>query len=180
MALIQYFPDGIILCSPYIFVLILFQHQASMYTIERPNLSYNDLIRLALLSKPNSQATLSQIYDFIQFTYPYYNQATECRFWKNSVRHNLCKNQQFQRIPSNGAEDSGKSFFFLSSFPIVYSSFIPSLAEVRMSLHIMKSKTFYKFDSIPNVVIICILPHFATLESIICSCGCLLNPFCLL
>ncbi|XP_022086779.1 forkhead box protein O1-like [Acanthaster planci] len=77
---------------------------------ERPNLTFNDLIRLALLSKPDCRATLSQIYDFIEKSYPYYKMSKECRFWKNSVRHNLCKNRQFRRIDEQASDESGKPY----------------------------------------------------------------------
>ncbi|XP_038055358.1 forkhead box protein O1-like [Patiria miniata] len=77
---------------------------------QRPNLTFNDLIRLALLSQPEGQATLGQIYDFIEQSYPYYKEATECRFWKNSIRHNLCKSRQFRKIKEANLEESGKPY----------------------------------------------------------------------
>ncbi|XP_033631957.1 forkhead box protein O1-like [Asterias rubens] len=80
-----------------------------MCTVRRPDLSYNDLIRTALLSKPNHQATLAQIYDFIQMTFPFYNDPKGCRFWKNSVRHNLCRNSLFMRVESKAVDKKGRT-----------------------------------------------------------------------
>ena len=58
-------------------------------------LSYVEAIAHAILSSPQRQKTLSEIYSFIQDTYP---EFTENRVrWKNTVRHNLSLQECFQR-----------------------------------------------------------------------------------
>lgn len=58
-------------------------------------LSYIEVISYAILSSPRKRVTLSDIYSFIQNTYP---EFTENRArWKNTVRHNLSIHECFQR-----------------------------------------------------------------------------------
>ena len=58
-------------------------------------LSYVEAIAHAILSSSQRQKTLSEIYSFIQDTYP---EFTENRVrWKNTVRHNLSLHECFQR-----------------------------------------------------------------------------------
>lgn len=58
-------------------------------------LSYIEVIAYAILSSPRKRITLSEIYSFIQDSYP---EFTENRVrWKNTVRHNLSLHECFQR-----------------------------------------------------------------------------------
>ena len=57
--------------------------------------SYIEMIAYAILSSPQKQATLSEIYSFIQNNCPRFTEHRER--WKNTVRHNLSLHECFQR-----------------------------------------------------------------------------------
>ncbi|CAF1085796.1 unnamed protein product [Rotaria sordida] len=78
-------------------------------TITKPPFSYAQLIVQAILSAPDKQMTLSQIYNFISAQYPYY--AANTRGWQNSIRHNLSLNRYFIRL-SRKENESGKGSFW--------------------------------------------------------------------
>merc|ERR1719186_577005 len=64
---------------------------------------------MAIQSAPDRRLTLSQIYDWMVGTVPYFTQradSTSSGGWKNSIRHNLSLHQKFLKIPNEGA---GKS-----------------------------------------------------------------------
>lgn len=63
---------------------------------ERPQLSYVQLISMAIKSKTDQKATLQQIYHFISSHYPFYRH--DKIGWQNSVRHNLSLNSCFVRL----------------------------------------------------------------------------------
>jgi len=73
------------------------------------NSSYADLITMAIQSAPDRRLTLSQIYDWMVGTLPYFTERADnssSAGWKNSIRHNLSLHQKFLKIPNEGA---GKS-----------------------------------------------------------------------
>merc|ERR1719186_580066 len=64
---------------------------------------------MAIQSAPDRRLTLSQIYDWMVGTVPYFTQRADTSTsagWKNSIRHNLSLHQKFLKIPNEGA---GKS-----------------------------------------------------------------------
>ncbi|GAB0094260.1 hypothetical protein DMENIID0001_095280 [Sergentomyia squamirostris] len=79
---------------------------------EKPNISYINLIAMAIRDSPDKMLTLSGIYSYLQdkfdfFTGPYTG-------WKNSVRHNLSLNDCFQKIPKNaGIGKAGKGHYWI-------------------------------------------------------------------
>lgn len=75
----------------------------------KPPFSYAQLIVQAILSAPDKQMTLSQIYNFISAQYPYYEANN--RGWQNSIRHNLSLNRYFIRL-ARKENDSGKGSFW--------------------------------------------------------------------
>ncbi|CAF1449004.1 unnamed protein product [Rotaria sp. Silwood1] len=77
--------------------------------ITKPPFSYAQLIVQAILSAPDKQMTLSQIYNFISAQYSYY--AANTRGWQNSIRHNLSLNRYFIRI-ARKENESGKGSFW--------------------------------------------------------------------
>eukprot|EP00092_Neocalanus_flemingeri_P011607 GFUD01012508.1.p1 GENE.GFUD01012508.1~~GFUD01012508.1.p1 ORF type:complete len:620 (+),score=154.60 GFUD01012508.1:86-1945(+) len=73
------------------------------------NYSYADLITEAIQSSPDRRLTLSQIYDWMVATMPYFSERADSSSsagWKNSIRHNLSLHQKFLKIPN---ESAGKS-----------------------------------------------------------------------
>ena len=66
--------------------------------------SYIALIVMAINSAPTKKMTLSEIYSFLQQSFPFFRSTY--MGWKNSVRHNLSLNECFIKLPKG----MGKSF----------------------------------------------------------------------
>eukprot|EP00038_Savillea_parva_P007321 m.169274 g.169274 ORF g.169274 m.169274 type:complete len:550 (+) comp13083_c0_seq1:333-1982(+) len=64
----------------------------------KPSISFACLIGMAILSAEDRRLTVSEIYQWMKDTYPYFNNATVGNGWKNSVRHNLSLNKHFVRL----------------------------------------------------------------------------------
>ncbi|XP_040178507.1 forkhead box protein D1-like [Rana temporaria] len=75
--------------------------------LEKPNQSYIALISKAILSTPEKRLQLSDIYQWIMDTYPYYH--NQDKSWRNSVRHNLSLNECFIKA---GRSDNGKGHYW--------------------------------------------------------------------
>ncbi|XP_021493600.1 forkhead box protein R1 [Meriones unguiculatus] len=63
----------------------------------RPPLNYFHLIALALRNSPPCGLTVQQIYNFTREHFPFFRTAPEG--WKNTVRHNLCFRDSFEKVP---------------------------------------------------------------------------------
>ncbi|XP_015252785.1 PREDICTED: forkhead box protein O1-A-like [Cyprinodon variegatus] len=77
------------------------------------NMSYADLITKAIDSSPEKRLTLSQIYDWMVKSVPYFNDKGDSNSsagWKNSIRHNLSLHSRFVRIQNEG---TGKSSWWM-------------------------------------------------------------------
>ncbi|KAJ0062098.1 hypothetical protein NL108_015682 [Boleophthalmus pectinirostris] len=77
------------------------------------NMSYADLITKAIESSPEKRLTLSQIYDWMVKSVPYFNDKGDSNSsagWKNSIRHNLSLHSRFVRIQNEG---TGKSSWWM-------------------------------------------------------------------
>lgn len=64
---------------------------------EKPPYSYIALIVMAINSTPSKKMTLSEIYSFLQQSFPFFRSTY--MGWKNSVRHNLSLNECFIKLP---------------------------------------------------------------------------------
>lgn len=77
------------------------------------NLSYADLITQAIQSSSEQRLTLSQIYDWMVNTVPYFRDKGDSNSsagWKNSIRHNLSLHSKFVRVQNEG---NGKSSWWM-------------------------------------------------------------------
>ncbi|XP_035474393.1 forkhead box protein O3B [Scophthalmus maximus] len=77
------------------------------------NLSYADLITKAIESTPDKRLTLSQIYDWMVRSIPYFKDKGDSNSsagWKNSIRHNLSLHSRFIRVQNEG---TGKSSWWM-------------------------------------------------------------------
>ncbi|XP_007934779.1 forkhead box protein R1 [Orycteropus afer afer] len=63
----------------------------------RPPLNYFHLIALALRNSPPCGLNVQQIYNFARQHFPFFQTAPEG--WKNTVRHNLCFRDSFEKVP---------------------------------------------------------------------------------
>ncbi|XP_037360177.1 forkhead box protein R1 isoform X2 [Talpa occidentalis] len=63
----------------------------------RPPLNYFHLIALALRNSSPSGLNVQQIYSFTRQHFPFFRTAPEG--WKNTIRHNLCFRDSFEKIP---------------------------------------------------------------------------------
>ncbi|KAA0708519.1 Forkhead box protein O3 [Triplophysa tibetana] len=93
------------------------QHQTPRKTSSRRNawgnLSYADLITKAIESDPDKRLTLSQIYDWMVRSVPYFKDKGDSNSsagWKNSIRHNLSLHSRFIRVQNEG---TGKSSWWM-------------------------------------------------------------------
>ncbi|EGT56169.1 hypothetical protein CAEBREN_31521 [Caenorhabditis brenneri] len=64
---------------------------------DKPPYSYSQLIRFAIEDSTDKRCTLADIYSYITKNFEFYR-CNRNSSWKNSIRHNLSLNKQFNRI----------------------------------------------------------------------------------
>ncbi|XP_019727959.1 forkhead box protein O3a [Hippocampus comes] len=77
------------------------------------NYSYADLITQAIESSPEKRLTLSQIYEWMVRSVPYFKDKGDTNSsagWKNSIRHNLSLHSRFVKVQNEG---TGKSSWWM-------------------------------------------------------------------
>jgi hypothetical protein len=67
---------------------------------EKPHYSFSYLIYMAIDTSDSKRLSFKDIYDWIIEKLPYYK-SVPSGSWKNSIRHNLCYNQCFEKIDKN-------------------------------------------------------------------------------
>ncbi|KAJ9620547.1 transcription factor [Taxawa tesnikishii (nom. ined.)] len=78
----------------------------------KPPHSYAQLIGMAILSTPEQQMTLNNIYKWITANYAFYRFNTGG--WQNSIRHNLSLNKAFEKI-ARRTDEPGKGMKWMIS-----------------------------------------------------------------
>ncbi|KAK3726021.1 transcription factor [Vermiconidia calcicola] len=86
----------------------------------KPPHSYAQLIGMAVLSTPEQQMTLSNIYKWIMANYAFYRFNTGG--WQNSIRHNLSLNKAFTKI-ARRTDEPGKGMKWMIE-PTEFDNFV--------------------------------------------------------
>ncbi|KAL6121093.1 Transcription factor [Nucleospora cyclopteri] len=82
------------------------EHQEQEKMTRRPNVSYAELITMAIEDSPEQMLTLKEIYHWISTRYPFFEMKKVG--WQNSIRHNLSLNRCFYKVPrAEGSRGKG-------------------------------------------------------------------------
>ncbi|PIC46537.1 hypothetical protein B9Z55_006196 [Caenorhabditis nigoni] len=73
---------------------------------DKPPYSYSQLIRFAIEDSVDKKCTLAEIYSYISQSFQFYRENRNPS-WKNSIRHNLSLNKQFNRIEKTDGDRRG-------------------------------------------------------------------------
>ena len=73
--------------------------------VEKPQLSYAQMIAEALMQAEDRMLPLCEIYTYINQKYPYFHM--DAKSWQNAIRHNLTLVPSFQKVPRPNNEGRG-------------------------------------------------------------------------
>ncbi|KAI4208069.1 MAG: hypothetical protein LQ346_000233 [Caloplaca aetnensis] len=79
---------------------------------KKPQLSYAQLIGMAILRAPDRRLTLAQIYKWIADSFSFYRLSPTPTGWQNSIRHNLSVSDAFTK-QERGKHDPGKGSYWV-------------------------------------------------------------------
>ncbi len=99
--------NGSLITDPYALYAYHQQYDFRFHEQPKPSYSYIGLIAMAILSSPERQLVLSDIYQWISDHYPYFR--TRGLGWRNSIRHNLSLNDCFVKA---GRSTNGKGHYW--------------------------------------------------------------------
>ena len=88
-------------------------------SLTKPQESYVALIARAILSSPNYQMLLVDIYEWIINEHPYFG-TLQSKAWRNSIRHNLSLNECFVRQQKS---ENGRGYYW-GIHPAALNAFI--------------------------------------------------------
>ncbi|KAI4155420.1 MAG: hypothetical protein L6R39_001236 [Caloplaca ligustica] len=81
-------------------------------TGKKPQLSYAQLIGMAILRSPERRLTLAQIYKWISDSFAFYRLSSTPTGWQNSIRHNLSISDAFTK-QERRKDDPGKGNYWI-------------------------------------------------------------------
>jgi hypothetical protein len=110
--------NGSLISDPYALHIFHQRLNSRIREQSKPSYSYIGLISMAILSSPDRQLVLSEIYQWILDHYPYFR--ARGTGWRNSVRHNLSLNDCFVKA---GRSANGKGHYW-SIHPANLADFI--------------------------------------------------------
>ncbi|KAL8964693.1 MAG: hypothetical protein Q9197_006841 [Variospora fuerteventurae] len=79
---------------------------------KKPQLSYAQLIGMAILRAPDRRLTLAQIYKWISDSFSFYRLSSTPTGWQNSIRHNLSISDAFTK-QERRKDDPGKGNYWV-------------------------------------------------------------------
>ncbi|XP_054989398.1 forkhead box protein R1 [Sorex araneus] len=114
----------------------------------RPPLNYFHLIALALRNSAPCGLNVQQIYSFTRQHFPFFRTAPEG--WKNTIRHNLCFRDSFEKVPV-GPEDGASPRPRCCLWKLTEKGHARFLAEVH-ALAATRLRSIRKCMSQPDVM----------------------------
>ena len=112
-------------------------------SLRKPAYSFSTLIFMAIENAKDKRLPVKEIYQWIQYNFPYFQKAPIG--WKNSVRHNLSLNKSFKKV------DKEKVSIVKYTFDLGFVSFVSDNCNLPLLLETSgkycKISMVFNFDS---------------------------------